>query len=139
MVAGRTVNDLFVEYILQLSLLAMTVERAAGELYRLMGEEVGEIEERLEEGTVGSSTMPHKVNPKYVVRILAQCAELRSFAVPALESGLSKHEGDAVANHLLSAVTDRVVPLAWRLAEGFADLLDRVSGRCLSGWRKTLP
>ncbi len=126
MVAGRTVNDLFVEYILQLCMLGMAVERVAGELYRLMGEEVGEIEERLEEGTVGSSTMPNKVNPKYVVRVLAQCAQLRSFAVPALESGLSKHEGDAVANHLLAAVTDRAVPLAWRLAEGFADLLDRV-------------
>lgn len=126
LVAGRTVNDLFVDYILALSMLAMTIERAAGELYRLMGEEVGEIEERLEEGTVGSSTMPQKVNPKYVVRVIAQCAELRGLAAPALESGLSKHEGDAVANQLLSSVTDRAVPLAWKLAEGFADLIDRV-------------
>lgn len=125
LVPGRTVNDLFTEYVLALAMLAMSVERIAGELYRLMAEEFGEIAERQDAGVVGSSTMPQKVNPKHVVRVLAEAAELRALAAPALEAGLSKHEGDSVANHLLTTVLDRAVPLAWRLADGFADVLVR--------------
>lgn len=127
LVPGRSVNDLFAEYIVQLALLAMTVERITSELYLLMTDEIGEVSELLNKGTVGSSTMPQKVNPKYVVRAISLAAELRSQAAPALETGRSSHEGDAVANHLLSAVLDRAVPLAWRMAESFAETLERLT------------
>lgn len=127
LVPGRAINDLFADYVLQLSLLAMSVERIAAELYLLMTQEIGEISETLDKGTVGSSTMPHKVNPKFVVRVLAEAAELRGLAGSALETGRSSHEGDAAQNQLLSAVLDRAVPLAWTLAEGFDGLLGRVA------------
>lgn len=127
MVPGRTVNDLFVEYVVQLALLGMTFERIARELYLLMTEELQEIHEVLEPGVVGSSTMPHKVNPKHVVKVLAECARLRALAAPAMEAGLPSHEGDAAANHLLAAVLDEAVPLAWTLAERVAALLERVA------------
>lgn len=126
LVPGRTVNDLFADYLVQLSLLAMTVERIMAELYRLMAEEIGEIAERLDVGTVGSSTMPQKVNPKHVVRVIAQAIELRGLAGPALETGRCVHEGDAVSNQLLSSLLDTAVPLAWRMADGFADTLRRI-------------
>lgn len=126
LVPSRTVNDLFVDYVTQLGMFAMSLERVAQELYLLMTEEIGEIREVLEAGVVGSSTMPHKVNPKRVVRVKAQCSRLRAQVAPALESGLSSHEGDAATNHLLSSVMDEAVPLGWTLAEGFAELLDRV-------------
>ena len=127
LVPGRAINDLFADYVVQLSLLAMTIERIAAELYLLMTEEIGEISETLDAGTVGSSTMPHKVNPKFVVRVLAEAAELRGLAASALETGRSSHEGDAAPNQLLSAVLDRSVPLAWVLAEGFDGLLRRIA------------
>jgi len=126
LVPSRTVNDLFVEYLVQLALLAMTVERIMAELYRLMMEEVGEIVERLDEGTVGSSTMPQKINPKHVVRVISQAIELRGMAGPALECSRSSHEGDAVANQLLSSLVEKAVPLTWKMVDGFAKALDRI-------------
>ncbi|WP_158585641.1 lyase family protein [Pseudooceanicola sediminis] len=127
LVPGRVVNDLFAEYVLSLSLLAMTIERIMTEAYALMAEEIGEVSERLDAGTVGSSTMPQKVNPKFVVRTIAQAVELRGLAGPALETGRSSHEGDAVANQLLSSVLDAAIPLAWRLAESFEETLNRLT------------
>lgn len=124
-VAGRAVNDIFADYVVQLSLLAMSIERIAGEIYLLMTEEIGEISERLDAGTVGSSTMPHKINPKYVVTVLSEANELRCIAGTALETGRSSHEGDAAPNQLVNTVLDRAVPLAWTLSENFDDLLGR--------------
>ncbi|MWB78794.1 adenylosuccinate lyase family protein [Pseudooceanicola sp. 216_PA32_1] len=127
LVPGRAINDLFADYVVQLALMAMTIERIAAELYLLMTEEIGEISETLDPGTVGSSTMPHKINPKFVVRVLAEAAELRGIAGSALETGRSSHEGDAAKNQLLSSVLDRAIPLAWTLAEGFDGLLRRIA------------
>lgn len=126
LVPGRAINDVFADYVVQLSLLSMTIERIAAELYLLMSQEIGEVFETLDAGTVGSSTMPHKVNPKYVVKVLAEAAELRGLAGSAMETGRSSHEGDAAVNQLLSSVLDRAVPLAWTLAENFDRLLSRI-------------
>lgn len=122
LVPGRAVNDLFADYAVQLALLATSIERIATELYALMSEEIGEVTEVQDAGTVGSSTMPHKVNPKLVVHIIAMAAELRAAAAPAMEGALTLHEGDAAANHLVVRVLDRVCPLAWTLARGFEEL-----------------
>lgn len=127
LVPGRAINDLFADYIVQLALLAMSIERIAAELYLLMTEEIGEVSETLDAGTVGSSTMPHKVNPKYVVRVLADAAELRGLAAPAMETGRSSHEGDSAANQLLSSVMDRAIPLAWEMTDRFDALLGRIA------------
>ncbi|MEQ3625910.1 MAG: lyase family protein [Celeribacter sp.] len=127
LVPGRAINDVFADYMLQLTLMAMTIERISSELYLLMTEEIGEISETLDAGTVGSSTMPHKVNPKFVVSVLADAKELRGLAGTALESGISTHEGDAVLNRLVNNVLDRGIPLAWRLTEGFDGLLKRIA------------
>ncbi|WEX11260.1 lyase family protein [Chelativorans sp. AA-79] len=127
LVPGRAVNDLFADYVVQLSLLAMTIERIASELYLLMTQEIGEVFEKLDSGTVGSSTMPHKVNPKFVMKVLAEAAELRGLAGTALETGRSSHEGDAAVNQLLSSVLDRAIPLAWTLAENLDRLLSRIA------------
>lgn len=121
-VPGRAVNDIFADHVVQLGLWATTVERIARELYTLMTEEIGEISETLGDGVIGSSTMPHKVNPKHVVHVIAMAADLRSAVGPALEGTLSVNEGDSAANHLVVRVLDRVCPLAWKLARSFAEL-----------------
>lgn len=122
-VPSRTVNDLFVEYIVGHSLLAMTIERIMQELYLLMEEEIGEVSERLNDQVIGSSTMPHKVNPKLVVKIISLCARMRSLSAPAMEAGIPSHEGDSAANGLLSAVLDDACNLSCEILQLSADLL----------------
>jgi 3-carboxy-cis,cis-muconate cycloisomerase len=122
LVPGRAVNDIFADHVVQTGLWASSLERIARELYVLMTEEIGEISESFGAGVVGSSTMPHKVNPKQVVHVIAMAADLRSAVAPALEGVQSVNEGDAAANHLIVRVTDRVCPLAWKLSRGFAEL-----------------
>jgi 3-carboxy-cis,cis-muconate cycloisomerase len=122
LVPGRAVNDIFADYTAQIALWATTVERIARELYAMMAEEVEEVTETLGDGVVGSSTMPHKVNPKHVVQLIAMAADLRSAAMPAMEGALTINEGDAAANHLIVRILDRVCPLAWKLSLGFDGL-----------------
>ncbi len=124
LVPGRAVNDIFADYIAAFALWATTVERIARELYRLMAEEVGEISEDLGHDVVGSSTMPHKINPKKVVQVIAMAADLRSAVIPGLEGALTVNEGDAAANQLVVRTLDRVCPLAWSLAQAFQALCE---------------
>ena len=127
LVPGRAVNDLFADYITATGLLAMSIERIARELYRLMTEEIGEISETLGSNVVGSSTMPHKVNPKLVVHVIAKAADLRAAVVPGMEATLTANEGDSAANHLMVRTLDRAVPLAWTLARAFGDLTGKIA------------
>ncbi|MDC3234508.1 lyase family protein [Candidatus Puniceispirillum sp.] len=124
---GRAVNDVFAEYLLQLSMLGMCIERVMTEAYTLIGQDYGELGERLDDGAIGSSTMPQKVNPKYVVPVAAQSTQLRGCAATALETGRTSHEGDPLSNQILYAVLDQAVPLAWRACSGFAEALSRLT------------
>ena len=124
---GRTVNDVFAEYLVQLSMLGMCIERVMTEAYTLIGQDYGELGERLDDGAIGSSTMPQKVNPKYVIPVAAQATQLRGCAVTALETGRTSHEGDPLSNQILYAVLDQAIPLAWRVCIGFAEALSRLT------------
>ncbi|MDC1383871.1 lyase family protein [Candidatus Puniceispirillum sp.] len=127
LVPGRTINDVFTEYLLQLSLLGMHLERVMTESYTLIGQDYGELGERLDAGAIGSSTMPQKVNPKYVIPVAAQAAQLRGCASSALEAGRTSHEGDPLSNQILYAVLDQAIPLAWKACSGFAEALSRLT------------
>ena len=124
---GRAINDVFAEYLLQLSMLGMCIERVMTEAYTLIGQDYGELGERLDDGAIGSSTMPQKVNPKYVIPVAAQATQLRGCAATALETGRTSHEGDPLSNQILYAVLDQAVPLAWRACSGFAEALSRLT------------
>lgn len=124
---GRAINDVFAEYLMQLSMLGMCIERVMTEAYTLIGQDYGELGERLDDGAIGSSTMPQKVNPKYVVPVAAQATQLRGCAAVALESGRTSNEGDPLSNQILYAVLDQAVPLAWRACSGFAEALSRLT------------
>lgn len=126
LVPNRTVNDLFADYVVQMSLLASSIERIASEIYRMMSTEIAEASELQASSVVGSSTMPHKTNPKFIVKVIALAADLRHMAPAALQATQSAHEGDAVTNQLVVSVVDRVSPLAWRLSRAFADILQRI-------------
>ena len=73
-VPARTLGDHLAEYISLLGLFGATGGKIGREIYTLMKTEFGEVEEPVPPGTVGSSTMPQKRNPKVCQEIVAQSA-----------------------------------------------------------------
>src|SRR2546425_12785309 len=61
-VPARTIGDHQAEYVLLLGMLFFFNDTATTEIYTLMKQEFGEVEEPVPAGTVGSSTMPQKRN-----------------------------------------------------------------------------
>ncbi|HTV90183.1 MAG TPA: adenylosuccinate lyase family protein [Stellaceae bacterium] len=93
-VPARTIGDHLAENVCILGLLAASCAKIAREIYTLMKTEFGEVEEPVPPGTVGSSTMPQKRNPKLCQDIIAAAAEVRSVVPLALEAMQVEHEAD---------------------------------------------
>src|SRR2546428_7960404 len=72
------------------------------EIYTLMKQEFGEVEEPVPPGTVGSSTMPQKRNPKLSQDIIAAAAEIRALVPLALEAMQTEHEADRTTSIMMS-------------------------------------
>ena len=66
-----------------------------------MKTEFGEVEEPVPPGTVGSSTMPQKRNPKLCQDIIAAAAEIRSIVPFALEAMQTEHEADRTTSLMM--------------------------------------
>ena len=92
-VPSRTLGDHLAENICILGLLAATCGKIGREIYTLMKTEFGEVEEPVPPGTVGSSTMPQKRNPKLCQDIIAAAAEVRSLVPLALEAMTDRARG----------------------------------------------
>ncbi|HYU12406.1 MAG TPA: lyase family protein [Stellaceae bacterium] len=93
-VPSRALGDHLAENICLLGMLAATCGKIGREIYTLMKTEFGEVEEPVPPGTVGSSTMPQKRNPKLCQDIIAASAEIRSCVPLALEAMQTEHEAD---------------------------------------------
>lgn len=104
-VAARTIGDHLAEYVTLLGLIAATSSKVGREIYTLMKEEFSEVEEPVPAGTVGSSTMPQKRNPKLAQDIVAAAAQIRALVPLALEAMQTEHEADRTTsvmfNHAL--------------------------------------
>ena len=98
-VPSRVILDHEAEYVLVLAMFSSTATRIAREIFTLMKEEFGEVEEPVSPGTVGSSTMPQKRNPKLSQDIITLGAQIRSNVPLALEGMQAEHEADrAITN-----------------------------------------
>ena len=106
-VPARTIGDHLAENICVLGLLAATCSKIAREIYTLMKTEYGEVEEPVPPGTVGSSTMPQKRNPKLCQDIIAAGAEVRSCVPVALEAMQTEHEADRTTSVMMDAAEAR--------------------------------
>lgn len=87
-------RDRYVEFADQMALIGCALGRIAQEVYLLMGTEYGELSEYWGEGRVGSSTMPHKVNPTSTQHMKAKAMHLRYHAAQLSELSLVDHERD---------------------------------------------
>jgi adenylosuccinate lyase len=72
-----------------------------------MKTEFGEVEEPVPPGTVGSSTMPQKRNPKLCQDIIAAAAEVRASVPLALEAMQTEHEADRTTSLIMEAAEAR--------------------------------
>ena len=123
-VPTRAGTDHVAEYVLLLALFSATCSKIAREFYALMADEIAEVRESLGDEVVGSSTMPHKINPKVAVQAIALAARLRSQVPLALEAMQPTHEGDAANNQMLYGLMDTICPLAYDLITEMNALLD---------------
>jgi len=104
---SRAVGDSLAEYVCILALIAGTGARIAGEVYALSRTEIGELAEPAPEGTIGSSTMPHKRNPQLADDCLALSAEIRALVPLALEGMLRDHEVDGAHSDMTDTAVHR--------------------------------
>lgn len=102
---SRTVGDHQAEYLCLLGLIAGTSTKVAREVYTLMKQEFGEVEEPVPPGTVGSSTMPQKRNPKLCQDIIAMAAQIRALVPLGLEAMQTEHEADRTTSIMFQSGT----------------------------------
>ena len=118
-VPARSIGDHQAEYVCLLGLLAATSSKMGREVYTLMKQEFGEVEEPVPPGTVGSSTMPQKRNPKLSQDVVAAAAQVRALVPLALEAMQTEHEADRTT----SVMFDRAITEACALT---GDILERL-------------
>src|SRR5437016_9631902 len=106
-IPSRALGDHLAENICLLGMLFLTCAKIAREIYTLMKTEFGEVEEPVPPGTVGSSTMPQKRNPKLCQDIIAAAAEVRSTVPIALEAMMTEHEADRTTSVMMDAAEAR--------------------------------
>src|SRR3984885_10726455 len=106
-VPSRVILDHLAENICLLGMLAASCGRIGREIYTLMKTEFGEVEEPVPPGTVGSSTMPQKRNPKLCQDIIAAAAEIRAIVPLALEAMQTEHEADRTTSLIMDAAEGR--------------------------------
>jgi len=93
--AWFTARDRYAELLSTMASIGGTLARASREVLVLNREEIDEVSEPIPEGTVGSSTMPHKRNPVKSERTVGLAALLRGHAQTMSEFQEGMDERDA--------------------------------------------
>ncbi len=125
-VPGRTSHDHHAEYAAILAMLASTCRKIADETYSLMKPEFGEIEEPVPPGTVGSSTMPQKRNPKLSQDIRAAAAEVTALFPLALDAMRTEHEADGSTSVMIERVLHGSIELVGDILARMVVLFDGI-------------
>lgn len=94
-VPSRNINSHKEEYMMRMAQIANVLHKMAEEVYYTGLEEIGELQESFKGGTVGSSTMPHKINPKLAKGIVSNAQKLYAILTPGLYSNVRLFEGDS--------------------------------------------
>jgi 3-carboxy-cis,cis-muconate cycloisomerase len=121
---ARTIGDHQAEYVTLLGMLAATGGKMAREIYTLMKQEFGEVEEPVPEGTVGSSTMPQKRNPKLSQDIIAAAAQIRALVPLALDAMQTEHEADRTTSIMMGRALTEACELTGDMLQRFVVLFE---------------
>ncbi len=123
---SRTIGDHLAEYITILALLAATCSKIGREVYTQMKQEFGEVEEPVPEGTVGSSTMPQKRNPKLAQDVVAGAAQVRALVPLALEAMQTEHEADRTTSVMMDKALNEACILTGDILQRMVNLFDGI-------------
>lgn len=110
-IPSRNINTHKLEYLMNLSLLATICHKIGEEVYSTTLEEIGEVSEGFTKGTVGSSTMPHKINPKLAKGIIANSQKLYSLPSVGCYSAVRPYEGDSSSYMLFDGLIEEGLEL----------------------------
>jgi adenylosuccinate lyase len=91
-ISWQASRDRLAEFANLLALIALGLGRIGQEVYLLMATEVGEVCEPWQKGVVGSSTMPHKVNPQIAQQMISLARKIRYNASFVTEVMMVDHE-----------------------------------------------
>lgn len=110
-VPSRNMSQMKVEYLMNLCLLCNTFHKMAEEVYYTGVEEFSEVSEGFTKGTIGSSTMPQKINPKLAKGIIANSQKLYSLPATGLYSAVRMFEGDSSSYMLFDGLMEEAMEL----------------------------
>ena len=110
-VPSRNISTHKLEYMMNLSLLANICHKIGEEVYSTTLEEIAEVSEGFTKGTVGSSTMPHKINPKVAKGIIANSQKLYSLPSVGSYSAVRPYEGDSSSYMLFDGLVEESLEL----------------------------
>lgn len=111
LVPSRNINSHKIEYIFALAMVCNALHKMAEEVYYGGIEEFDEVQESFKGGTIGSSTMPHKINPKLAKGIITNSQKLYSLMEPGLYSNVRLYEGDSTSYLLFDGLLDEAIEL----------------------------
>jgi adenylosuccinate lyase len=115
-------RDRLAHLILSMSLFSSALDTIANEIRNLHRTEISEVKEHFEERQVGSSTMPHKMNPINSEKVCGLARLMRSLAIAALENVVLEHERDLTN----SSVERAILPEAFLILEEQINTLSAV-------------
>lgn len=110
-VPSRNISTHKLEYMMNLSLMANICHKIGEEVYSTTLEEIAEVSEGFKKGTVGSSTMPHKINPKLAKGIVANSQKLYSLPGVGMYSSVRPYEGDSSSYMLFDGILEEALEL----------------------------
>ena len=116
-------RDRYAELVCDLANLASSIDKFSTEVRNLQRTEIGEVQEPFDlKVQIGSSAMPHKMNPKTSENISSLAKIVRSLVQPSLESVVTWHERD-----LTQSATERfTIPEAFILVDHMLLSINRV-------------
>lgn len=114
-------KDMFAEYGALLGIMARSWGRIGQEVFLLQGDDMRELEDPSE--SVGSSTMPHKVNPALSREVVRLSRVVPAEASILLDWMVSIHERDQISN---ADVIGQVAIAAERQARAAAEMMEKL-------------
>ena len=127
LVPNRTSIENSIDYLLSLSFQGIVIGKITNEIYALMTQSINEVSEIKTKGQIGSSTMPHKVNPFIILDVIKKAALLRGKASISIESGFPLHEGDSRYDNVVDHLIKETVPISLNLLQSFNKLFENLN------------